>query len=135
MLLLLIFCSNFLMAQGIHYLYDASGNRINRVYVPMRIAIDTSGTGEEQAKNLMEEMGISFYPNPADDVVNVSITNKPEGEKAIATVYDMSGRELQTRELVSTLTPLVFSGFSPGIYHIRVRIGKEEIYYKIMKKH
>jgi hypothetical protein len=122
-------------SQEIIYSYDIHGNRIKREYIPLRIAMDSLGTGEELAKDLMEEMGISIYPNPADDVVNISITNKPEGERATAIVYDMSGRELQTKELVSTLTPLDFSGFSPGIYHIRLRVGKEEIYYKIMKKH
>lgn len=121
-------------AQEIQYTYDVAGNRVHREYIILRLATDTMGNGELLANELAEEFGVSLYPNPTQDVINLSITNLPEGEKAVATVFDNSGRELLTKEVFNGITALDFSTFNSGIYHVKLRSGNRELFYKVMKK-
>lgn len=75
-----------------------------------------------------------LYPNPTQDVINLSITNLPEGEKAVATVFDNSGRALLTKEVFNGITSLDFSTFNSGIYHVKLSSGNRELFYKVAKK-
>ena len=119
---------------GIVYTYDNNGNRIKREFTILRIASDTAGAGVEMAETLAEQFGVNLFPNPAEDVLNIAVSNIPEGEKVRASVFDVQGRLLQTAEVTSTNTALPFHEHPPGIYHIRVTVGIKDLYYKVLKK-
>lgn len=56
---------------------------------------------------------INLYPNPTVDAVNFSLHLD-----AIAHVYDMSGRNVFSKNLVNGTTSLDVSGLHPGVYTI-----------------
>ena len=142
-ILLSIFCihSN---AQHVNYTYDANGNRILRQYSSTFRMADTSKSNPE-ADKIASQYGIGVYPNPLMDGNNVtvaisSLKNK-EGEQATpqekeATVYvlDNTGKMLYSqKQATSSPSQIDLSGYSTGIYYIKVAIGKEQLFYKITK--
>ncbi|OFY05789.1 MAG: hypothetical protein A2W93_14790 [Bacteroidetes bacterium GWF2_43_63] len=56
----------------------------------------------------------SFYPNPADDIINMNLT-----ENSMVTIYDLSGR-IVLQNNVDPTAHLDISSFCPGAYIISV---------------
>lgn len=75
-----------------------------------------------------------LYPNPTQDVINLSINKLPGNMMAVTTVFDNSGRELLIKEVFNGITALDFSTFNSGIYHVKLRSGNRELFYKVAKK-
>ena len=124
------------------YTYDANGNRITRHYSPNRIMNDTIPTDPE-ADKVAAQYGIGVYPNPLMDgsSVTVSIARTKTAEQTSddveeATVYvlDNTGKVLfSQQQSTSSPSQIDLSAYAAGIYHIKVVIGKEELFYKIVK--
>ena len=141
-LMLLSIISIQASAQHITYTYDANGNRITRHYSPNRIMNDTIPTDAE-ADKVAAQYGIGVYPNPLMDGSSVTVAiarNKTEGqtsditEEATVYVLDNTGKVLfSQKQTTSSPSQIDLSGYSAGIYHIKVAIGKEELFYKVMK--
>jgi len=125
-------------AQHINYTYDANGNRILRQYSPTRL-INTT-TPDPEADKTAAQYGIGVYPNPLMDGNNVTVVVKSLQDKteeiSAAAVYvmDNTGKVLFSQQQ-NTASPvqLDLSNYSAGIYHIKVVIGKEELFYKVTK--
>ena len=131
-ILILINVSCYCLAQQrIAYTYDLAGNRVNRHYFPMRMAnpsqaIDSSSIVEKK-------FGISVFPNPAPDKINVGITALEDGETAKVYLSDDQGKVLLMREQTSKLGTLELGNLKAGIYYIKVYIKSESVSYKIVK--
>ena len=129
-------------AQHVTYSYDANGNRILRQYSPMRVMNNTTTTDPE-ADKVAAQYGIGVYPNPLMDgsSVTLAIARTKTAEQTLdnveeATVYvlDNTGKVLfSQQQSTSSPSQIDLSGYSAGIYHIKVAIGKEELFYKVMK--
>ena len=89
-------------AQDIQYTYDSAGNRVYREYVILRLSANTAGSDQENAEKLKEEMDIEIFPNPTEDVVNLSINNFDANKKITLEVYDSVGKLLQTSRVTSS---------------------------------
>lgn len=121
-------------AQDIQYTYDPAGNRVYREYVILRLSANTAGSNQEDAEKLKEEMDIEIFPNPTEDVVNVSINNFDAKKKITLEVYDSAGKLLQTSKLTSTSSRINFKEYKPGIYHVGILVDKQSVFYQILKK-
>lgn len=147
----LLFCIAFLLAitgssyaQKIQYSYDAAGNRIQRkLYVeppccdpadpngpPVagRTAKDTAKASETALKH-----GISVFPNPANDKISVTINEFNGNETATVALMDNAGKILKSAQQTSSQSFMDVSNLNPGAYHLRIILGKETLYYKIIK--
>lgn len=138
--LFFIFCFAALQAQEVKYTYDASGNRTKRkLYVsgpsPLRLANNDSIAkhAAEGMQTAMQE-GISVFPNPTDDVVNVTINNFKTDEKVVAQLMDNNGKILKTQIMQSSSVQFAVAELQSGIYYINVIKGKEKLYYKVVKQ-
>lgn len=139
-MLLSIFCIQA-NAQHISYTYDANGNRILRQYSANRIMNRT--TPDPEADKVAAQYGIGVYPNPLMDgsSVTISIARTSIGEQtadnpeeAIVYVLDNTGKVLfSQKQTTSSPSQIDLSGYSAGIYHIKVAIGREVLFYKITK--
>ena len=141
-LMLLSIISLELNAQHIMYTYDANGNRITRQYSPARLINDTA-KNDTVAKQIAAHYGLGVYPNPLMDGSSVTVSiarNKTaeetsdNAEEAIVYVLDNTGKVLLSqKQTTASPSQIDLSGYSAGIYHIKVTIGKEELFYKVMK--
>lgn len=113
-----------------NYTYDANGNRIKR-----KVGVSfarTQNTVEDSTKSF--EKGISVYPNPTSDKVNVAVKSASENKKAVVTLMDNAGRILLTKEVNSSDPfPFDISKYNPGIYFIDVLIDKERLSYQVVR--
>ncbi|KQT16972.1 hypothetical protein ASG31_11440 [Chryseobacterium sp. Leaf404] len=78
-----------------------------------------------------QEIEAKIYPNPTSGMVNVSAENEIE----VITFYSLNGQILKTEKINrERKISLDISGFSSGIYLIKVKTNKGEKTVKIIKK-
>jgi Secretion system C-terminal sorting domain/Bacterial Ig domain len=69
-----------------------------------------------QTKNITAAAGMRLYPNPATDVLNISIAN---ASTAVAmSITDVTGRELNTTTANNGSAQMDISGLVPGCYFV-----------------
>jgi len=132
--IVLFFSLESVLSQDIQYTYDPAGNRIYREYVILRLSANTAGSNQENAEKLKEEMDIEIFPNPTEDVVNLSINNFDANKKITLEVYDGAGKLLQTSRVTSSSSRINFREYKPGIYHVGILVDKQSLFYQILKK-
>ncbi|AHW62266.1 hypothetical protein FH5T_18580 [Draconibacterium orientale] len=75
---------------------------------------------------LLDDENVSFsidmYPNPATNNVNVRFSQIPESGAQLL-LLDINGKQLQSREVQSTLERLDISSYPAGIYFIKTVVG------------
>jgi len=81
---------------------------------------------KEKKKNPLEA-----YPNPTSHYSNVIVGY--EFEKGTATVYDLSGRQLQHFEITERTVPVDLDGIPEGIYIVEIRTNVQKDAVKIIK--
>lgn len=88
---------------------------------------------------LLTIMSINVSAQPHLAVTNkvdvvISSDNKTENETATVYLLDNTGKELFSKQQ-TTATPsaIDLNNYAPGIYYIKVAIGKEQLYYRVVK--
>lgn len=79
-----------------------------------------------------ELKALSIYPNPASDRIWFKLPGASGEEDIQVYLYDTSGRQLFHSVLRSN--ELDISGYTPGLYYIRVLINEESFYSKVLIK-
>lgn len=76
---------------------------------------------------------VTIYPNPSNNVANISITN-PSGGKVVLNLFDVMGKRLATfngAEAQSQVIPLPVSHLQPGTYWIEVNADENRSTLKL----
>ncbi len=139
LLYIVILCSFnlFLNAQAVKYSYDPAGNRINRkLYVCPNCPVsgrEANNDTTKKTEKLAAQYGVTAYPNPTLDKVNLNITNLPNKEQTDVELVDASGAILLTEKNLQQQNQIDMSSYRQGIYYLRVSVGKDVMLYKIMK--
>ena len=60
---------------------------------------------------------LSIFPNPSDDMINIEIENIND---AAVKIYNVSGKLVFSKELYSKVDKIDISGFTKGIYVVKV---------------
>jgi hypothetical protein len=94
-------------------------------------------TGIQKPESNFGLTDLSIYPNPANDVIKVSLTAEKEEELQIR-LYDVLGKELYSIPAIQVLGQheenINISGFSQGLYLLRIRTSQGVITEKILIK-
>ena len=72
------------------------------------------------------ENGISIYPNPANNELNILLNTLPEGRTTIE-FHDVAGRLLISQEITSTNASINISSLPQGVYMCRIINGRNII--------
>lgn len=89
----------------------------------------TNGIGENE---FLSE--INMWPNPANDVLNVSFSNVI-GNELNAVIYDIQGRKVAQKDLIlGTQNTIDISAFQAGIYIVEFSNGVQKSTKKLLKK-
>ena len=87
----------------------------------------------DKEKEENERITLEAIPNPASSFTNVIINF--EYKKGTATLYDLSGRSLQTIAITGERTvPVELNGLPQGIYVIEIKTDTEKGGVKVIKK-
>lgn len=117
------------------YAYDASGNRTTR-----EIILDTTTPQSTQSprkakaslSEIFSETSISFFPNPTEGILNVTISTENDLEGS-ACILSTAGSIIDSRTLEHEMI-FNFEDNPSGVYFLKVAIGEETRTYKIIKK-
>lgn len=142
-LLLVFFIANNIFSQKVEYKYDAHGNRTQRKLVvgigTGRMAqpkdnIKTKETIEKDGQLIMKH-GISVFPNPTNDKVVVSLSELKQDENKNIMLYlvDNIGKIITKQPVTDSQTLVDLNGYKSGVYYIKVKFDKEDLFYKVIK--
>ena len=133
--------SNYLWSNGSinnTLVIDNSFNWINNIIgtasVGNCVSTDTivvyiGSVGINDSKNT----NIKVYPNPIDDVLNITLSKL--GSKVKLQLYDVNGKLVRSAEFYTKDYTLKSLGnLAAGSYFMRLNIDGEEIYYSFIKK-
>ena len=82
------------------------------------------------------ESSMDVVPNPAIDMIDVTMQLPDPSDKVIATILDLSGRELKKQiQAYSIATEFNFgvNNLAPGLYFVKVKSGNQEFVQKFLK--
>lgn len=124
-----------LRAQKVQFSYDRNGNSVQRkLYCS---GCPESGRqakpNEKKNQQTATQLGLSVFPNPAQEKIEVSISNLKQEYAATILLIDDQGKTLLTQKSTSQVSSVDMSSYRAGIYFIRVVVGSESLSYKIIK--
>ena len=80
------------------------------------------------------EQGINLYPNPANDMFNLSVGSMAT-EKAIVTVSNIKGQVLYTGSMVNGKTQINVANMVEGMYIVNISAGSKNLNTKMVVRH
>lgn len=137
-----IFASNCL-AQNVtvHYIYDESGNRINRTLVTAKaeqdgryVVDDEFAENQSLVLNNTDDNGISVYPNPTDDKFTVALSEST-GKAYHISLFNIMGILIEEHDVMA---PSIFvfdlTGKSSGTYLLNIVADSISRTWKVVKR-
>lgn len=88
-------------------------------------------------KLLSSDISIAMYPNPTAQLLNIVLNNVPAGENITASVIDLSGRVLKSKQIVSSnVNNLNFNinELSAGMYLLQIVVNNEKSVWRFVKE-
>lgn len=82
--------------------------------------------------SMMENQGVNIYPNPAGEILMLSVGSFNPGDRYI--LFNAQGGKLREALIESDITGLDVAGYSTGVYLISVHQGANRVYRKFVKK-
>ncbi len=125
-----------ILAQPIQYSYDNYGNRTQRkLDCPNCPGTERQMVTEEEKKTVETEikLGLNVFPNPAQDKMQVEIKNLSAEEQATIMLMDAQGKNLFSQKTSALQNEVDMAPYKPGVYFIKVLVGKETLFYKVLK--
>jgi hypothetical protein len=86
---------------------------------------------KDKKKKRKRESTIEAIPNPGVEFTNIIVGF--EFDSGTLSVFDLSGRQLQSFEVSSRTIPLEMAGYPEGIYLVEVRTNNGNDSVKVMK--
>lgn len=140
-LAILFAVSSTVFSQGTAYTYDAVGNRIKRKLVVCTGCLKMRNTNDtivpqretEKAIQIAKQHGISVYPNPANEMVNIAVSGVAVDEKATVYILDETGRTITSFQGLASPSQVDMKDYKAGIYFVKVSVGNENLFYRVIK--
>ena len=106
----------------------ATGSVAQGVQQPYEISVEIG------VENTEINLSVYAYPNPTSNYLQLRV--EYENFKDLSyQLYDINGKLLQTKELVSTETQIDISSYAATTYFVKVTQGNEELKtFKIIKR-
>lgn len=76
----------------------------------------------------------NVWPNPATDVINVSVTDVSLQDNASLSVYDIQGRQVRNAALTTNESSVDVKGLSSGVYFVKIVNGTQQQVKKVAIK-
>lgn len=75
---------------------------------------------------------IEVYPNPVTNILNVKLGRA--NEQKLVSFYDLTGRQMEQRQVWEAQAQFDVSGWAKGFYLIKVKDGSSEEVYRLVKE-
>ncbi len=101
---------------------NCSNSAVQSATVSLCTAITEAFSGSE----------ISIYPNPANDILHVNLSNG-FSENTVIELYDAIGKLVMSEKAIDSMSTLSISHLAKGIYSIRVLVDSHQVVKRIIK--
>lgn len=81
-----------------------------------------------------KELDFAFYPNPAQDMLNLEINTWSTADLSRAVIRDLSGKILYNENILSNVSQIDLSAYAKGIYFLSIENPKNAITKKLIIK-
>jgi hypothetical protein len=92
------------------------------LYKPSAFDCDYLETGIESINNTNN---FSIYPNPANEILNISVAKDVDLTNAVVSLVEVSGRQVLNQRIQSTETAIHINHLPNGIYLLNIRLNNE----------
>ncbi|QYJ68462.1 S8 family serine peptidase [Flavobacterium litorale] len=92
-----------------------------RNFTPQNYSLIISGANDLNSVSNKEVSKFGIYPNPAQDILNITLDNSLSGSNTHAILYDIQGR--MVRDFGAAKTNLDVSGVGSGVYLLTVNVN------------
>lgn len=124
---------------GMHLFTYGQRDRMRALFVPggfryplMSSTVPVAVTDSVGSSADVSVVGMTVWPNPAVSGVTVKLAD-PSGVGGLLEVFDQMGRRVKVVRITAMVVPLDVSGWSPGMYFIRVSGGRGVVAGKLLK--
>jgi len=125
----------------LEYTYDANGNRLTRTpievtLVSKTIIIDTVQNKKNKPTNSATvDFKINIAPNPTASFVTINMqsTDLKEKFEFEYTITSITGALILKNKVLANSTDIDLSGFTDGIYLLKLTTNNKNFIYKIVK--
>ena len=97
------------------------------------ITEDTISSTNTGVINITPANGVSMYPNPVSDMLNLQWDNTQAGSTTLA-VYTTTGQLITTQHTEASNYSLNTAAWAPGIYLVNVHTGNVSNSYRVFKQ-
>ena len=132
-IVLMLFSSNRLSAQSVHYGYDQAGNRISREIVFSSRSPAVKKAMHSHYTETVSGKRLQIYPNPTHGLLKVEVLGLGADDSCGIKLFNTSGQLLFSSDESSSATINITSQ-PVGIYYLNVIINDEKTVWKIIKK-
>jgi len=134
-------CVDIHFVQGYSYVAGSGESMHAHIDPGMNCDADSQSTSRratpsgstDSGNDLVMKYGISVYPNPTSQNINVLIANLSEGQSALVYLFDVRGKSVLTKSQTKASDSIDLTPLSSGIYQLNVLINNERIGYRILK--
>ena len=115
--------------------YDDDGNMVSRqtMIIPQTYSTSKGAEVPEMKNDQLGEQSITIRPNPTRGHVALDILPLDLTVENSFSLYDVSGRLIETRRINEETTYIEITG-ATGLYLLDIRLGKEVSRWKIVKQ-
>ncbi|HCO67338.1 MAG TPA: hypothetical protein DIT04_06240 [Dysgonomonas sp.] len=118
----------------IEFVYDLSGNRIERKLIIMEARTAEKAIQKEIFTDKVADHSIKIYPNPTEGQLSIEISGTPDSNSGNLSIYNMRGQLVTKRSISQFRTDLDISSQPSGTYIFHININGEISTWKIIKK-
>lgn len=130
------------IGQTIRYAYDAAGNRTLRTIVltsGRQSSVESGMQEEDVHEDMVGNTKVLIYPNPTSGEFQFQIqvdetSAQVMDSSTIISLYSLSGVLLKTASLNGRSGTLDLSGYSAGVYCLKIQSGDESSIWRIIKE-
>ena len=87
----------------------------------------------ESVDEINASIDLKVFPNPANDVINVTLDANALGNNAVITVVDMTGKVVLSENVSDASTQLNIASLKNGVYQLRITSENVVTAYPILK--
>jgi hypothetical protein len=117
--------------------YDSNGNRTDRtICLPQQLkSTSQMDSSENKAySEVLNNLEITLYPNPTKGEITVVLKNFEGQPSSSITVYEYSGRILQTYNNIQESNVINLSELPRATYILRITAGERNTEWKVIKE-
>ncbi|TVR78272.1 MAG: T9SS C-terminal target domain-containing protein [Chitinophagaceae bacterium] len=124
----------YYQSNGIWYTSVVNGTPMIRLAVGPDLGYIATNVNEQALNSTNRDALFKIFPNPGNDLLNISMLNTKAEAKSELEIYDINGRLIIREEINGANYSLNTNSLRPGMYVVRITNGQSTETYRWIKQ-